>query len=78
MPKTFVRQFIARDKQVYNIHKIVNMLGQVIYEAESMKPYGGVKRATTEQELTTMLDKPVETAYTIKTSKTNEIKTNVR
>ena len=54
------------------------MLGQVVYEAESMKPYGGVKRATTEKELTTMLDRPVESAYTIKTSKTKEIKTNVR
>ena len=35
MPRIFVRQFIARDKQVYNIHKVVNMLGQVVYEAES-------------------------------------------
>ena len=78
MPRIFVRQFIARDKQVYNIHKVVNMLGQVVYEAESTRPYVGIKRATTEQELTTILDRPVESAYTIKTSKTNEIKTNVR
>lgn len=79
MPRIFVRQFIARDKQVYNIHKVVNMLGQVIYEAESMKPYGGVKRATTEQELTNMLDRPVESAYTVKPNKldiSSEVKTN--
>ena len=66
MPKTFVRQFITRDNQVYNIYKVVNTLGQRIYEAEPTKPYVGVKRATTETELTTMLDRPVESAYTVK------------
>ncbi len=79
MPRIFVRQFIARDKQVYNIHKVVNMLGQVVYEAEPTKPYIGIKRATTEQELTNMLDRPVESAYTAKPNKlaiSSEVKTN--
>ena len=66
MPKTFIRQFITRDNQVYNIYKVVNTLGQKVYEAESTKPYVGTKRAMTETELTTMLNRPVESAYTVK------------
>ena len=78
MPKTFIKQVVARDNQVYNIHKVVNLMGQVCYVAESSKPYGGVKRAETEQELTNMLTRALETGYTAKNNTISNEVTKVR
>ena len=78
MARIFVKQVVGRDKQVYNIHKVVNSLGQVFYEAEATKPYGVNKRAVTEQELTNILNREVESAYTVKSTKTGNEKLNVR
>ena len=69
MPKIFIKQVVGRDKQTYNIYKVVNMLGQSYHVAESTKPYGVDKRAATESELTNLLNRAVEDAYTVKPGK---------
>jgi len=77
MPKTFVKQVRGHGNKLYNVHKVVNMIGQVIYEAESVNDrYSGVKRAVTEQELMNMLQRDPDSAYVIK-SKVSDAMTKV-
>lgn len=77
MPRTFIKQVRGHGNRLYNIHKVVNMTGQIVYEAESVNDrYAGIKRAVTEQELTNMLQRDPDSVYVVKT-KVSDTRTKV-